>query len=120
MWGKIDFGRSALSKTSDCFRGLYHQTRFQTRFRPVMAHDTDLARPAFFRCFAALGVRVPNLSRSMAKRWAKKGFLHGHEDLTASGEEGVDALGLGCAVEEEREVGATDGLETVGRDVGAQ
>ena len=49
----------------------------------------------------------------------EEGVLHGHEDLAAIREQGVDALGFGCAVEEERKIGATDGLETVGRDVGA-
>ena len=49
----------------------------------------------------------------------EEGLLHGHEDLAAVGEKGVDALGFDCAVEEERKVGAADGLEAVGRDVGA-
>ncbi len=40
----------------------------------------------------------------------EKGLLQGHEDLAASGEQGVGALGFGCAVEEERKVGGTDAL----------
>src|SRR6267378_1138591 len=54
------------------------------------------------------------------KSECEKGFLHRHEDLTAVGENGVNALGLLCAADDEGEVGAAHGLKTVGRDVGTE
>src|SRR5438105_14778489 len=52
------------------------------------------------------------------KAHSEKGLLHRHEDLTTIGEEGINALRLVCAAEDEGKVDATHGLKTIGRDVG--
>lgn len=44
-------------------------------------------------------------------------FGERHKDLTAFGEQGVDAFGFGGAFEGEREIGAAHGLEVLGRYV---
>src|SRR5581483_4828345 len=48
-----------------------------------------------------------------------KGLLHGHEDLPAIGEQGINAFRLFSAVDCEGKIDALHGLETVRRNIGS-